>query len=508
MNNALLMKIGWNMLVSPHSLWVKILRSKYGLTSDSIPIAIDNKCSSYLWKSISRIWDYVLRGMRWMIGDGNKINFWHQRWVSEEIIIADYITNPIPAELINKRVAEFVNAEGQWNWNMISTFIPNQILLQIAAVKPPSDGKCEDLLYWAHSKTGKFTSKSAYLFLNNSNCSKDAHFWKLIWQWKGPQRVKIFLWLVMHGKIKTREELFKRHILDKMNCERCGHERENKMHALRDCFVAKRIWNCLIPVNFRHHFFSFNLRDWLYFNLGKTGINEVGDEWACLFGVAIWKIWFWRNQFLFSQKSPYCTHVVAEIKSWAQDIQNARSTLSFGQSNKIIKDVRWQAPPESFFKLNTDGSRLKNGLASAGGLVRDCSGKWQFGFGMNIGFGSVTTAELWGLFQGLNIAWDRGIRYLIAEVDSQCVSQLISSTSLMPNAHFSLITAIKELMNRQWLITIKHIYREANFAADSMAKLAGSLPLGLYVFENPPAGLGYWLCNDIYGTSIPRSVLA
>ncbi|KAL9418011.1 hypothetical protein AB3S75_040918 [Citrus x aurantiifolia] len=77
----------------------------------------------------------------------------------------------------------------------------------------------------------------------------------------------------------------------------------------------------------------------------------------------------------------------------------------------------------------------------------------------------------------------------------------------MPNAHFSLITAIKELMNRQWLITIKHIYREANFAADSMAKLAGSLPLGLHVFENPPENLGYWLCNDIYGTSIPRSVL-
>ncbi|KAH9770878.1 putative ribonuclease H protein [Citrus sinensis] len=390
---------------------------------------------------------------------------------------------------------------------MISTFIPNQILIQIAAVKPPSDGKCEDLLYWAHSKTGRFTSKSAYLFLNNSNCSKDAHFWKLIWQWKGPQRVKIFLWLVMHGKIKTREELFKRHIVDKMNCERCGHERENVMHALRDCFVAKRIWNCLIPVNFRHHFFSFNLRDWLCFNLGKTGINEVGDECACLFGVAIWKIWFWRNQFLFSQKSPCCNHVVAEIKSWAQDIQNARSTLSFGQSNKIIKDVRWQAPPESFFKLNTDGSRLKNGLASAGGLVRDCSRKWQFGFGMNIGFGSVTIAELWGLFQGLNIAWDRGIRYLIVEVDRQCVSQLISSTRLMPNAHFSLITAIKELMNRQWLITIKHIYREANFAADSMAKLAGSLPLGLHVFENPPEGLGYWLCNDIYGTSFLCSVL-
>lgn len=55
----------------------------------------------------------------------------------------------------------------------------------------------------------------------------------------------------------------------------------------------------------------------------------------------------------------------------------------------------------------------------------------------------------------------------------------------MPGAHFSLITAIKELMNRQWIITIKHIYWEANFTADSMAKLTGSFPLGLHVFENP-----------------------
>lgn len=172
---------------------------------------------------------------------------------------------------------------------MVSTFLPNQILLQIAEIKPHSDGKCEDLLYWAHSKTGKFTSKSAYLFLNNSNCNKYAHFLKLIWQWKGPQRVRIFLWLVMHGKVKTREELLKRHILDKMNCERCGHERQDVMHALGDCFVGKRIWkwNCLIPVSFGLYFFSLNLRDWLCFNLGKTGINEVVEKWACLFRVAI-----------------------------------------------------------------------------------------------------------------------------------------------------------------------------------------------------------------------------
>ena len=58
-------------------------------------------------------------------------------------------------------------------------------------------------------------------------------------------------------------------------------------------------------------------------------------------------------------------------------------------------------------------------------------------------------------------------------------------------------------MNRDWQITIQHIYREANFSADFMAKLAGSLPLGFHVFDNLPEGIEYWLRNDMYGNTIP-----
>lgn len=203
--------------------------------------------------------------------------------------------------------------------------------------------------------------------------------------------------------------------------------------------------------------------------------------------------------------------MVTEIRSWAHDIHNAKSGLHFVRGSKIMKEIGWQAPSEPFFKLNTDGYRLKNGLASAGGLVRDCSGKWQFNFGMNIGFCWVTSAELWGLFQGLRLAWDHGIRYLEAEVDSQCISQVISSTRPVLNVHLSLIIAIKELMNRDWWISIKHIYCEVNFTTDFMAKLVGSLPLGFHVFDKPPPpppeGIGYWLCNDVYGTFVPRSVI-
>lgn len=32
-----------------------------------------------------------------------------------------------------------------------------------------------------------------------------------------------------------------------------------------------------------------------------------------------------------------------------------------------------------------------------------------------------------------------------------------------------------------------------------LAKNASSLPLGFHVFQEPPAGLGFWLSYDLYG---------
>lgn len=37
MNEALLMKIGWDIIVSPTSLWTKVLCSKYGVENDNFP---------------------------------------------------------------------------------------------------------------------------------------------------------------------------------------------------------------------------------------------------------------------------------------------------------------------------------------------------------------------------------------------------------------------------------------------------------------------------------------
>ncbi|EEF37044.1 hypothetical protein RCOM_1115840 [Ricinus communis] len=57
--------------------------------------------------------------------------------------------------------------------------------------------------------------------------------------------------------------------------------------------------------------------------------------------------------------------------------------------------------------------RLQTG---AGDIVRDRCGNGDTGFGMNIDSCSISEAELWGLYQQLRIAWNRGVVQLEVEL--------------------------------------------------------------------------------------------
>ncbi|KAL9417260.1 hypothetical protein AB3S75_040274 [Citrus x aurantiifolia] len=115
-------------------------------------------------------------------------------------------------------------------------------------------------------------------------------------------------------------------------------------------------------------------------------------------------------------------------------------------------------------------------------------------------------AELWGLYQGLRLAWEAGIKCLLAEVDSLCVTQLISKRVVVPNEFYSVVVAIRELISRNWQVVITHIYREANSAADFMANMAHTYPQGLHLFSSPPVGIFSIIVQDLFGVTKPRLI--
>ncbi|KAI5352942.1 hypothetical protein L3X38_005834 [Prunus dulcis] len=101
-------------------------------------------------------------------------------------------------------------------------------------------------------------------------------------------------------------------------------------------------------------------------------------------------------------------------------------------------------------KVSSDGGRKPAlGYTGVGGLLRDHNGNWIKSFSVNLGVGSVIEAKLWGIFWGLHLAWEAGFRSV----------------------------------EKEWCCSVKHIFREQNFVADSLASMSHDLPLGLHVLD-------------------------
>ncbi|CAN1848082.1 hypothetical protein LINPERHAP1_LOCUS38791 [Linum perenne] len=61
-------------------------------------------------------------------------------------------------------------------------------------------------------------------------------------------------------------------------------------------------------------------------------------------------------------------------------------------------------------------------------------------------------------------------------------------------------------MSRPWEVTIEHIYREANFAANYLANSGHELDIGTVVFSSPCNGLLEWIHYDLLGVCLPRPI--
>lgn len=46
-------------------------------------------------------------------------------------------------------MAELVTPDGTWEWHSFEHFLPNNLLLLIAAIKPPSVINGDDQIFWA-----------------------------------------------------------------------------------------------------------------------------------------------------------------------------------------------------------------------------------------------------------------------------------------------------------------------------------------------------------------------
>ena len=148
-------------------------------------------------------------------------------------------------------------------------------------------------------------------------------------------------------------------------------------------------------------------------------------------------------------------------------------------------------------KLNIDGSCIGNpGPAGAGGLLRNHCGELLLDFYESLGDSTSFHAELVGLYRGLFLTWELGYRDVVCHSDSLLAVETVKLGAGEFHLYGALIQSIKELLSRNWICRFEHAYRESNFCADALAKLASSGVFPLTVIHSPIPQLSSLLLAD------------
>ncbi|CAN1248314.1 Putative ribonuclease H protein At1g65750 [Linum perenne] len=92
-------------------------------------------------------------------------------------------------------------------------------------------------------------------------------------------------------------------------------------------------------------------------------------------------------------------------------------------------------------------------------------------------------------------------------MDSQtAIVILLDRRPSIDHQHTLEVFEFRDWMNRDWELRLKHIYREANQAADYLANFGHSLPRGCHSVPISDCNLAYHIRQDYMGISEPRLV--
>ncbi|RYR78126.1 hypothetical protein Ahy_A01g002859 [Arachis hypogaea] len=273
------------------SLWAQVMLSKYGRGQDLRQNILSKQSDSDLWRSLAKVWGSFKDNIEFFIGNGRRIRLWIDPWLKNEGSLIQKAIIPIEEENMEITLTEATDLNGGWDFNLLRRYLPDNIIYKIQAIHPPWDNLEEDKILWSLTPIGEFSIASTYRKISQQTDTQD-RIWEVLWGWKGPQKIKIFMWLTLHRKLMTgarRRKLFG----TGDECHRCNSLTEDQSHVLRDCPAASSIWTQLINPCKIQSFFRAPFDAWLRWNLTTELGKNNQTPWITKFSVTWWWLWRW-----------------------------------------------------------------------------------------------------------------------------------------------------------------------------------------------------------------------
>ncbi|XP_071687838.1 uncharacterized protein [Rutidosis leptorrhynchoides] len=130
-----------------------------------------------------------------------------------------------------------------------------------------------------------------------------------------PQKIGIFTWRFLKGRIAVKTELEKRGIvLDSLLCPMCNNVTESIVHAIFSCKTAHDVWVGIFK------WWKINLPSDITLDelLGGTGYGNFSSIQAKIWQAIMWTtryiIWKNRNQKVFNNDSWIAQKIICEVQ--------------------------------------------------------------------------------------------------------------------------------------------------------------------------------------------------
>ncbi|KAG7570522.1 Reverse transcriptase zinc-binding domain [Arabidopsis thaliana x Arabidopsis arenosa] len=507
-NKALLAKQAWRILTHPSGLLARLYKGLY-FPSHTYLQAKTGSQPSYGWKSIQEGKDLLQKGIRCRIGDGKTTKVWEDPWLPT--------LPPRPANgpaLYNDMVVADLWKENQREWDPnIFEGVLNPEDQQLARELYLSKYTEKDTYEWAYTQDARYTVRSGYWVATHVEVNEEdriepplgsTDLKQQVWKSKIGPKIQHFLWRCLSEALPTALHLRQRKISMDPTCQRCCQEEETTNHIIFTCSFAQAVWRCVTSELGYQFTFGNDHEDNIRMLL-QLQHNKSLPPNKCLIPFWImWRIWKSRNDFLFRKINRHSSiearkgfeEAIEWIEAQQTDTEETSlNTQSEPTQQNRARDSQWEPPPPGWVKCNFDSGYIQGrDFTATGWLIRDANGhlissgcaKLQKSY-------SALQAEALGFLHALQIVWIQGHRCVYFEGDNMELVKLINTMG----DHVKLGTLLYDI--RQWmrklpLVSLAHVNREKNAAADVLSNRASSINSLYQTFTIPPA----WLVNYLY----------
>ena len=500
-NLALLAKQGWRLQTNPTSLFSRVYKAKYFPQCSFVEAKLGSN-PSYAWQSLMAAQGVVRRGMRWQVGNGNKIRVWQDKWIPRPSTYR--LVTPEKLNSENALVCELINrATHEWNTDRLQEWFLPEDREAIMSI-PLSANEVGDRLIWAENRSGKFTVKSAYALaleeqsrlglVDCSNGSVRRKLWKTIWQLKLPQKLKHFAWKASHDILAIKMSLAVRKIVPNGVCDFCGQDKETVTHLLWFCSHATEVWTAsklVLPFEIA--------KNWSFLDVVEH-LKRCEETWPNLLDRVIaicWGIWKNMNELWTGGKGKTGRTILRTAMNLLDEFRTANEPKDEPVA-AIAPTVSWQPPSDGCYKVNMDRAVFSNRKqAGAGVIIRDGAGevvaalskKWNYPLG-------AIEAEAKAMEAGITFAHDVGIRDAEVETDSLEIFNALRGHSAPPSLVVNVVTGILKQASffRKWKFT--HTKRQGNVPAHVLAQHAKNVEDYLAWVEECPSVVEHVCAQD------------